>query len=917
LQRTDSQRTDSQRTDSPRTDSPSTLRFGPFRLDPGDARLWRGDEVVPLGARAFAVLLRLASRPGRLTSKRDLFDAAWEGRAVTDGVLTTAVHEIRQALGDDPSEPEYVQTVYGRGYRFLAPVETAPAAAPAPQAGAEPPHVGRAEAWAELAGWAAEAFAGDRRVVFLSGEAGVGKTALAEAFLRRLGGDGEALVARGRCVESYGRGEAYLPLLEALGRLLRADDAGELTARVERHAPSWLVHLQPELAGSGTEAPGDAARRSTPARMLRELAEALEALAERRPLALLLEDLHWSDTATLAWLDYAARRPDPARLLVLATYRPVEVVVERHPLRAVVAEVVLRPAGRELVLDHLSPHDVAEYVARRFPGLAAADEVADALHHRTGGHPLFLVTLADELVRRGLLERTGEGTWRTGEEPAAIEDVVPATLATFVEQRVDRLDEDDRRLVEAAAVAGASFDAAVLAAAVGGEEADVEARIARWARRGELVEVEAADEPPAGPVTTRFAFRHALLHEVVLRRVAPGRRAALHAAVARALEDRHAGRLDEVAAELAVHFEAGGEALAAAGHRLRAARTASGRSAYAEAIDHADRGLRLVGDLRGEPRDGTAGDLEARLHLARGLALSAARGWAAPETARSYRRAHELCRESGDEESALLALWGAASVAVVTGGLEESERASRQMLDLARRRGSKVFEIAAWMELGVIAFDRGELDEAREHLARAAALYEPEQHADHVALVGVDLGVFTRAFDSHRAWLAGDGDAAESAAASAIELAGELAHPFSLAVATAYAAALHLLRRDPAAALRRAGEALGLCEEHGFFYYQDWARAVRGWARAVADGRSGAGAEPALRELRAAAESLRSSGRWRLVPLFEARLAERLLAVGRDEEGGAALDRAREAITRSGAVVWTPEVLAAEGAGSR
>jgi len=893
-----------------RTDPASTLHFGPFRLDPGDARLWRGDEEVPLGSRALAVLLELAGRAGRLASKEELFAAAWEGRAVTDGVLTTAVHEIRQALGDDPGDPEYVQTVYGRGYRFLAGVETVPAAAPHPRPGPERPLVGREEAWAELAGWAAEAFAGDRRVVFVSGEAGVGKTALAEAFLRSLSGEGEAVVARGRCVESYGRGEAYLPLLEAIGRLLRADEGGELAGLMERRAPSWLVHLGPDRPEPGPETPGDAGRRSTPARMLRELAEALEALSERRPTALLLEDLHWSDTATLAWLDYAARRPDPARLLVLATYRPVEVAVERHPLRAIVSDVALRAAGRELVLDHLSPADVGEYVVRRFPGLEPAGEVARALHRRTGGQPLFLVTLADELVRRRILERSGEGTWRTNEAPAAIEAVVPATLAAYVEGRVERLAEGDRRLVEAAAVAGASFDAAVLAAAVGSGAPEVEARFAHWARRGELVEVEAAETAPAGPVTTRFAFRHALLHDVVLRRVVPGRRAALHGAVARALEARHAGRLDDVAAELAVHFEAAGEARAAADHRLRAARTASGRSAYAEAIDHADRGLRLVGELPGELRDATAQDLEVRLHLARGLALSAARGWAAPETARSFRRAHELCRESGDEESALHALWGAASVAVVSGGLEESERASRQMLDLARRRDSKVFEIAARLELGVVAFERAELDASREHLARGAALYDPARHADHVALVGVDLGVFTRAFDSHRAAVAGESAEAEAAAEAALGLAGELGHPFSLAVATAYAAVLELLRRDPSAALRRAHRALDLCTEHGFFYYQDWARAVRGWARAAGGGSTPEDAGPPLAELRTAADSLRSSGRWRLVPLFEARLAERLSSLGREEKAAEALGRAREAIARSGSVVWEPEVVA-------
>jgi len=909
-----------------RTDSPSTLRFGPFRLDPNDERLWRGDVTVPLGARGFAVLHLLARRPGRLVPKDELLDAVWEGRAVTDGVLTTAVHEIRQALGDDRGEPAYVETVYGRGYRFVAPVEAGPpppaslAALPAaPPGHDERPLVGRERGWAELARRGGEAFGGERRIVFVAGEAGVGKTALCEAFLHGLGGEQGPLVARGQCVESYGRGEAYLPLLEAFGRLLRSDDGEEVAAAFELLAPSWLVHLAPRRPAGEGDPPEGAGGGATPARMLRELAEAVETLAERRPVALLLEDLHWSDTATLAWLDYVARRPDPARLLVLATYRPVEVAVQGHPLRTVVSDAVLRPTGGELVLDHLSAAEVGDFVARRFPGLDRAGEVARALHARTGGQPLFLVTLADELVRRGVLAARGDGSWRTEEDFAAIETVVPATLAAWVDERVERLAAGDRRLVEAAAVAGPSFDAAVLAAALGAEAAEVDSRLAEWARLGELVELEGAEARPGGAASTRFAFRHALLHDVVLRRVAPARRAAYHLAVARALETRHAGRLADVATELAVHFEAGGDARAAAAHRLRAARTASARSAYGEAIGHADRGLRLLAEPGGGAAAGPAADrdLEARLHLARGLALSAHRGWAAPETARSFRRARELRREGGDEEGELVTLWGASSVAVVTGGLAEAERAARRMLDLARRRGAPVFEIAARLEFGVVAFERGELDAARGHLARGAELYDPAHHADHVALVGVDLGVFTRAFDAHRAWLAADPDSAEAAAASATGLAGELGHPFSLAVATSYAAALELLRRDPAAALRSSGDALTLCTEHGFFYYQDWARAVRGWARAAAPDVSEAEAAPAREELRTAADSLRSSGRWRLVPLFEARLAERLLAAGREAEGAAALDRACEAIARSGAEVWTAEVLAAGAAGGR
>src|SRR5262245_5762545 len=309
--------------------------FEPFRLDALDERLWEREKSVRLSHKALAVLQRLVSQPGKLVTKDDLLAAAWPDTAVCEAVLTTAMREIRQALGDQARVPRFIETVHGRGYRFIAPVtETSVPALPTKQTapmGAEAgaitqfsrPRVaagllvGRDAEWARLREWYAAALQGDRRIGFVAGEAGIGKTALVEAFVSEVAAQGKAWIGHGQCIQHYGAGEAYLPILEALGRLGR-DGGTPIVALLREYAPSWLKHL-PSL----TPVEEFAALTSvTSEKMLRELADALEVLTARDALILVLEDLHWCDTATLELLAYISRRRGPARLLVLGAYRP-------------------------------------------------------------------------------------------------------------------------------------------------------------------------------------------------------------------------------------------------------------------------------------------------------------------------------------------------------------------------------------------------------------------------------------------------------------------------------------------------------------------------------------------------------------------------------------------------------------------
>src|SRR5262245_35141693 len=307
-----------------------SLRFVPFRLDLGAEQLWYGEEVRPLSRKAFAALRYLVVHAGQLVTKDALIAAVWDVPYVSDMALAACIREIRRALDAPAHAPQFVATVRGRGYRFLAAVtvETHPDTAVGADregTGRLPKLlVGREGEMAQLQQCWVQAQQGVRQVVFVTGEAGIGKTTLVDAFVAQATATAAVWLGRGQCVEQHGAGEAYLPLLEVLGRLGRALDGSRLIALLRQQAPSWLVHLPALVEEQEYESLQRRAGGVTRERMLRELAEAVEVLTADRPLILVLEDLHWSDVSTLDWLAYVARRREAARLLVLGTYRPVE-----------------------------------------------------------------------------------------------------------------------------------------------------------------------------------------------------------------------------------------------------------------------------------------------------------------------------------------------------------------------------------------------------------------------------------------------------------------------------------------------------------------------------------------------------------------------------------------------------------------
>src|SRR5215813_5306570 len=222
--------------------------FDAFRLEPPPGGLWRGDVRLALRPRSLAMLRYLVEQSGRLVTKAELRQHVWAGTHVTDTVLRVTVQEIRAALGDSAAAPHYLETVGRQGYRFLVGDDLE-----RPSLSRPGPIVGRQAEVEALERWFQRAAQGTRQLVFVSGEAGVGKTTLVDVWLARLGAGSDLRIARGQCVEHYGEGEPYLPVLEALGQLSRGPSHRDVLATLRRYAPMWLVQLPGLLSDTELE----------------------------------------------------------------------------------------------------------------------------------------------------------------------------------------------------------------------------------------------------------------------------------------------------------------------------------------------------------------------------------------------------------------------------------------------------------------------------------------------------------------------------------------------------------------------------------------------------------------------------------------------------------------------------------------
>lgn len=802
----------------------STYCFGPFHFEASAGRLSRDGRVLPLRAKTSAVLLYLLQHHGRLVPKEELFAAIWPGLAVSEAVLAVCISELRQTLEDERRDARLVETAHGKGYRFIAPVTIrSESILPASARGSEPPAmVGRESELASLRHNWELARSRSSRFVLISGEAGVGKSALAARFLAYLQEFDAPLVGCGQCVERSGNAAVYVPILELLDQLCSGKHAREVREILRRRAPRWLV----EIPGILAEAEADALRfqvgqLSAPA-MFNQLAEALEWVGTLGPLVLLVEDLHFSDESTQAVLGHLAQTLHGARLLLVATLRTEHAGQNSDQVRKLVARMGACEGFEEIPLRGLAEAEMAEYLRLRLSA-SLLPKLVTELHRLTRGNPLFVSAMVDQMVR----ERSA------GSNNSGLDKHQPQVLSQYIERQIGRLAPEHRLLLETASVIGNSFSAAALAAGMeigadgGGEERALELCEQCVEAEG-FIRSDGVLQWPDGTFSPAYRLRHDLYRETLYRQIPPLRRQRIHLCVARRLETGFAGHAGRIAGELAMHFERAGEPQRAATYLRLCAETALRLSDAKAAVAHAERGLGLL-----EPTNPKARPLRARLELIRATALMSSVGFAEPEVVRGFQRARALLPDLKRPAEQMQVLLGLAKYYLVRRHLTEASMMVRRCLRAAERTGDMSALVASEMTLGAVLYCDARYLETLAHMEQAIRLFEPRRDRAHALLYGLDSLVAAKAYAALCLWRLGYPDQAVRASLEAQSIAHQTGHAHSIAMAMTAAATVYADCGDALHLRIQADRLLAFCAARGLQFWHGWGRFFYGRALAL------------------------------------------------------------------------------------
>lgn len=722
---------------------------------------------------------------------------------------------------------------------------------------------------------------GEGQAVLLSGEPGVGKSRVVRTVCERVEVEPH-LRLRYQCSPHHGS-TAFHPFAEQLERA--AGFARDDTPAVRLDKLEAL--LTRETGRAGEAAPLLAAMLSIPADgrhpplahgperqrelTIEALVERLLGLARRQPVLCAFEDLHWADPSTLDVLDQVVDQIGAARVLLLMTGRP-----EFAPPWRGGSRITAHPLGR------LTRRQSAALAERVTGGKALPPEVLEEIVARTDGVPLFVEELTKTVLESGLLRDAGDRYVTTGPLPPP---AIPSTLHDSLMARLDR-SAPMREVAQVGAAIGREFPHDLLAAVAPTGAAALDAALAELVASGLVTR---RGTPPQAVYT----FKHALVQDAAYQSLLKGKRRPLHGHVADVLERRFPGTAEAQPELLARHFAEAGLPARAVGYWRQAGERALARSGTKEALAHLASGLAA---LEGLPPGAESLRLEVELRLALGQTLRAAKGTAAPETEAAFRRAREVCEQSGDDAGLAQALHGLALCHYNRADLVVAHATGSEFLALAERAGDPEAVRKANETLGYISFALARLTAARSHLEKAAA---PARTLLREA--GPDPRPMDRQLPSTLVYLAwslcilGYPDQASLSCRHGLALAARSPDPFAATMAIGNAATFHQLRRDVAAARHEADRLIALARARGIPYWTSLGDFLRGWALSE-DGQAEAG----LAVMRQAVAGMRLGGHLIQVPHELVLQAQACARAGRTDEGLALLGEAQEAVERTG-----------------
>jgi predicted ATPase/class 3 adenylate cyclase len=703
---------------------------------------------------------------------------------------------------------------------------------------ARPVFVAREPELARLNAFLEKAVAGNGQIVFITGGAGRGKSALAEAFARRaMEVHPELLVSFGKCNAQSGFGDPYLPFREALNTLTGGLESAWSTGKIstESAARLWsstprvvqtILEVGPELVDMLIPANVLQARASTiggdslvteleeflkrkaiflassslkQLDLFEQLTRVLRSLAEQSPLLLIFDDFQWADDASISLLFHLGRRIANRPILLLCAYRPGEVALgrdgDRHPLDQVVNE--LKRVQGEVILDLSTTEggdemDFVDAFLDSEPNLLGAG-FRQALFDHTGGHPLFTVELLRAMQERGDLILDAEGNWVEGEKLDW--DRLPARVEAVIEERFARLEEKIRDLLSVASVEGKEFTAQVLARVQNIEERKLLRELTQELSKRHRLVRELGEVEVGRQILSKFQFAHHLFQRYLYNGMSAAERRLLHGEITTVLEDIFSGDEERIAVQLAYHSQRANLAEKAIRY-LRLAGDQS-RTSYAnqEALRYYSELLSLL------PAEGPE-----RFEV---LALRASVYDVVADRQAQLADAEEMLAISKTLHDDTLQFDALLALAAVYLESEHvlAEEPSEKALDLARKLGDPVLEASALQCLGWGAWLKSDYEVSREYLEEAVTRFKQANILDKAASCLTPLSLALGALYEN--------SAAMEVAREAVELSRKIGDPRMEATSLRRLAIAHFNLDQYTEALPIAEQALALHREVG------------------------------------------------------------------------------------------------------
>ena len=597
-----------------------------------------------------------------------------------------------------------------------------------------------------------------------------------------------------------------------------------------RHAPTWLAQMPGLVADEDLQTLALRVQGANQARMLRELAEALDFIAAEHPLVLVLEDMHWADASTTDLLATLGGRREPARVLVVVTCRPAE-LTKGDGLAKVIAELKARKQATALNLESWSLAATSDYVARRFPRARFPEELAGTIQRMTGGNPLYVVAVVDDLGSRGMI-RPSDGGWELAASVADVASRRPDTVRQLIDMQIDRLRSNEQRIVEAGSLVGVQFTVGAIAYALETLADEVDAVCEGLVNDKRLLRFVTAEPWPDGSIQSHYAFAHALYRDTALERIPPATRRLWHRRIAEGLEVAYGAGAEAVSEELAAHYDEAQMVAKAVRYYGLAGERALRRFGRAEALAQFSRARTLMTTL---PLSDESDRVELAVLKQMGPAIIAQRGTQHAQLEAIFVRTSQLARKVGDDEGLLGALLGLQRCHFLRGQFTDVERYEGELAEVVARLGDPTSAAMASVIASAARLFRGQLAVARRPLAEASAvLYAVESDVQRAVANAPVIGLWGSNLVALE-WLGGAPDAAMATATKMCARAGALQDPFHLCIALTMTALVHAWRREPARALVAAHRALAITHNEGSPVWHGRATSIHHWAVTTLD----------------------------------------------------------------------------------